>query len=91
MHSLQVSDSVVKSAGELHKHLSDEEIQEGRKIMDEENNKRLQSVQLAVVYYILYVCLLSDLITMLLMHYLSCVRALNCKYYVYVHMYECMI
>ena len=44
MHSLQVSDSVVKSAGELYEHLGDEEIQEGRKIMDEENDKRLQSV-----------------------------------------------
>ena len=39
---LQVSDSVVKSAGELYKHLSDEEIQEGREIMDKENDKRLQ-------------------------------------------------
>ena len=49
MYSLQVSDSVVKSAGELYEHLSDEEIQEGRKIMDEENDKRLQSVQLNTI------------------------------------------
>ena len=41
---LQVSDSVVKSAGELYKHLNDEEIQEGREIMDKENDKRLQWV-----------------------------------------------
>ena len=41
---LQVSDSVVKSAGELYKHLSDEEIQEGWEVMDKENEKRLEWV-----------------------------------------------
>jgi len=46
-----VTDSVVKSAGELYKHLSDEEIQEGWETMNKETDKRLQWVLSNVLHY----------------------------------------
>ena len=54
MHSLQVSNSVVKSAGELYKPLSDEEIQEGRKIMDETTT--VSTIRCSLLYIHTYVC-----------------------------------